>query len=49
MFPATDRPDAGRVVGVAGSLDELRAESSVYDDLHVEARRVLDPFEPEMP
>jgi len=27
---------------VAGSLDELRREPPVYDDLHVEARRVLD-------
>jgi hypothetical protein len=27
---------------VARSLDELRQQSTVYDDLHVEARRVLD-------
>ncbi|MGO8872861.1 MAG: hypothetical protein ACLQPH_15945 [Acidimicrobiales bacterium] len=39
MSPATDTPVAGQV---AGSLDQLRAESSIYDDLHVEARRVLD-------
>ena len=42
MSPVTESPAGGRVGGVAGSLDELRTESSVYDDLHVEARRVLD-------
>src|SRR5664279_4059323 len=38
----TDAPPTGPVGHVARSLDELRTESSVYDDLHVEARRVLD-------
>src|SRR5664279_5459629 len=37
----TDAPPTGPVGHVARSLDELRTESSVYDDLHVEARRVL--------
>lgn len=40
------RPDASPLAGptdrVARSLDELRTEPSVYDDLHVEARRVLE-------
>lgn len=42
MFVDTDAPSTGPVGPIARSLDELRAESSVYDDLHVEARRVLD-------
>lgn len=42
MFPGTDAPAAGTVGRVPRTLDELRMESSVYDDLHVEARRVLD-------
>ena len=43
MPPVIERPVGGRAdKRVAGSLEELRAESSVYDDLHVEARRVLD-------
>jgi hypothetical protein len=36
---ATETPASSRV---AGTLDELRTAPSVYDDLHVEARRVLD-------
>ena len=39
MPTATEAPIPGRV---AANLDELRATASVYDDLHVEARRVLD-------
>ena len=42
MFPGVDAPPAGSVGRVPLTLDELRAEPSVYDDLHVEARRVLD-------
>ena len=42
MSVDTDAPPTGPVGHVARSLDELRTESSVYDDLHVEARRVLD-------
>ncbi len=42
MPPVTDPPVGGPTGRVAGSLNELRLESSVYDDLHVEARRVLD-------
>ena len=38
LTPAPVRP-GGRV---ARDLDELRRHSTVYDDLHVEARRVLD-------
>jgi hypothetical protein len=38
----TEVPPTGQVGRVARTLDELRTESSVYDDLHVEARRVLD-------
>ncbi len=42
MLPTADvhpvRPDDR----VPGNLDELRRRSRVYDDLHVEARRVLD-------
>ena len=40
--PVADPPVAGPTARVAGNLNELRLESSVYDDLHVEARRVLD-------
>jgi len=41
--PAVADPAVPPVAGrVARTLDELRDEPSVYDDLHVEARRVLD-------
>ncbi len=39
MSPTADAPPSTRV---ARSLDELRLDPMVYDDLHVEARRVLD-------
>ncbi len=42
MFPEADSAPAVPETRVAGSLDELRLHSTVYDDLHVEARRVLD-------
>ena len=42
MFPGVDAPAVGSVGRVPLTLDGLRTESSVYDDLHVEARRVLD-------
>jgi hypothetical protein len=42
VSPVVDVPRVSPVAGVARSLDELRTESSVFDDLHVEARRVLD-------
>ncbi len=39
MPSSTEVRDAGRV---PATLEELRTHPSVYDDLHVEARRVLD-------
>ncbi len=42
MSPGLDAPPAGAARRVARDLDELKLDSSVYDDLHVEARRVLD-------
>lgn len=42
-MPAVVDPAVPPVAGrVARTLDELRDEPSVFDDLHVEARRVLD-------
>lgn len=42
MSPGLDAPPAGAARRIARDLDELKLDSSVYDDLHVEARRVLD-------
>ena len=42
MPPTTDAAPVRPSDRVARDLDELRRHSTVYDDLHVEARRVLD-------
>jgi len=42
VSPAVDAPPKSAARRVARDLDELKLDSSVYDDLHVEARRVLD-------
>ncbi len=42
MSVGADAPPHGSERRVPRDLDELRLDPSVYDDLHVEARRVLD-------